>query len=204
MRTPAWQLLALLTLVSPPDRATSAGCDVSTEEGALAVYQELTGREGTPGCIDIRREFAGLAYVGSVVPDAGCRATIMIWQCRKAGDADVPAILQAAGWSAGDDVRRMKIARDWLSESVLWDDTKDVRQTFADAGKFYSPATMTARNGAVRVEGWRMENGMTIAGPYRKYSRFTVDFAPEGRVVQSVGESFVPYGRHSADLDRNQ
>jgi len=190
MRAPAWQLLTLLTLVSPPDRATSAGCDVSTEGGALAVYKELTGRQGTPRCIEIRREFPGLAYVGTVVPDAGCLGTIMIWQCRKAGDADVPAILQAAGWSAGDDVQRMKIARDWLGDSVLWDGTKDVRQTFADAGKIYSPATMTARNGGVRVEGWRLETSMTIAGPSWWYSRFTADFAADGRVVQSVGEPF--------------
>lgn len=189
------RLVVLLFIVAcdtvTPDRATSASCDVSTEKGALAAYKELTGREGTPGCVDIRREFPGLAYVGRVWPDAGCLDTIMIWKCRNAGDGDVPAILQAAGWSAADDTRRMEIARDWLGESVLWDVANDVRQTFADAGETFSPARMTARDGGVRVEGWRVQTKTTEAGPYLRYSRFTADFSADGHIVQSVAEEFL-------------
>jgi hypothetical protein len=157
--------LPLLTLFTACGARSGAACDVSSEKGALAVYRKLTGHEGTRGCVELRPKFPGLAYVGYVVPDAGCYDTIMIWQCRKGSDADVPAILQAAGWKRGNDVRRLEIARNWLGESVLWDETDDLRKTFANAGKTFSPALMTAQNGGVHVEGWLMPYGMTVAGP---------------------------------------
>lgn len=197
-RAATWKLLACLMFVSTADCARSAGCDVSTEKGALAVYKKLTGRNGSPGCIDIYREFPGLAYVGEVAPDAGCLGTIMIWQCRKADDADLPAILHAAGWQSGDEAR-LKIAREWLGVrewlggDVLWDDTSDARQTFAEAGRIFSPPMMATENGGVHVEGWLVETGITIAGLWRKYARFTADFAADGRVARSVGaEEFEP------------
>jgi hypothetical protein len=109
--------------------------------------------------------------------------------------SDIPAILRAVGWKTGNDPRRLEIARDWLRENVLWEKTDELRKTFADAGKTFTPAVMTAQNRGVHIEGWLVRYPITEAGPHTVYSRFTADFSAGGEVVQSVAESFEPAQR---------
>ena len=207
--TGALAMLPLLAACGPREERESAqpesevpGCDVSTREGAIAVYRRLTRSTESTGaleaCLSLHPEFPGLAYVGYPIPDADCDMT-MIWQCRKGSDADVPAILQAAGWKEGDDARRMKIARDWLGVQhgrVLWEESEDVRKQFAGAGKTFSPAVITARDGGVHVEGWVEETHGSIAGPRTTFRPFAADFSADGKFVERVGgEEFERSGR---------
>jgi hypothetical protein len=194
-----WLVVAALVIgVGGTGCESSRSCDMSTDKGAQAAYQKLTGKKSKEPCVRRFDAFPGLARVGShYAPDAGCIEEIWIWRCEETTFDNTAEILQSVGWKTTDDPGREKIAGEWLAidSEVLFTADADATAAFAKAGKTFTPATITSKDGGVVATGWYRTSRTNIGGKLVTYHQLATSFGEDGSVTHPDDPAETFYGR---------
>ena len=176
-----WGMRPLLLVVAlSACGASTAVCDLSTDEGAKAAAHRLVPE--AKDCIERSPTFE-IVRVGGFANDRGCMWQHVIAECALDPRGFEPRVMAKAGWA--DPAKREKLARAWLVEVDATEILGKAPASWTKAGKTLDPPTATATtDGGVELRYWTVAPaGMTIQRTYRQYS---TPFAADGTEGQST------------------